>query len=415
MWRVFAMIDKAIRETRITDLHTHLYSAEFGGLLLRGVDDLLTYHYLAAETMRWADIPYEKYFALTKREQADLVWKTLFLSHSPISESCRGVLTTLAKFGLDVSSKDLNEYRAFFDAMPAEEHIERVFELSGVESVVMTNDPFDAGEGAVWEHGAHDARFHAALRLDSLLSWETAWPKLAEWGYDVDDSVTAKSIEEVKRFIADWIDRMGALYMAASLPPDFTLPEDSTRGRLIEECVIPVACERGIPLAVMLGVKRLVNPALGMLGDSLGRSSIETVEYMCAKYPDARFMVTMLSRENQHELCVTARKFRNLMVFGCWWFLNNPSLIEEITRMRFELLGESFIPQHSDARVLDQLIYKWSHSKEIIGRVLAEKYEDIRLSGWPVNEADVKRDVESLLSGNFWRFVKGEDVSAVSR
>jgi hypothetical protein len=58
----------------------------------------------------------------------------------------------------------------------------------------------------------------------------------------------------------------------------------------------------------------------------------------------------MLARENQHELAVAARKFGNLMVFGCWWFVNNPSLITEITRMRVELLGTSFIPQHSDAR-----------------------------------------------------------------
>ena len=25
-------------------------------------------------------------------------------------------------------------------------------------------------------------------------------------------------------------------------------------------------------------------------------------------------------------LCVTARKFRNLHVFGCWWFMNVPSI-----------------------------------------------------------------------------------------
>ena len=41
-------------------------------------------------------------------------------------------------------------------------------------------------------------------------------------------------------------------------------------------------------------------------------------------------------------------------LLGCWWFVNNPSLIDEITRMRMELLGTSFIPQHSDARILDQ-------------------------------------------------------------
>ena len=52
----------------------------------------------------------------------------------------------------------------------------------------------------------------------------------------------------------------------------------------------------------------------------------------------------MLSRENQHELCVAARKFANLMPFGCWWFLNNPSIVSEITRERLELLGPTFIP-----------------------------------------------------------------------
>ena len=114
----------------------------------------------------------------------------------------------------------------------------------------------------------------------------------------------------------------------------------------------------------------------------------------------------MLARENQHELCVTARKFRNLMIFGCWWFLNNPSLIEEITRMRFELLGTSVISQHSDARILDQLIYKWAHSRKIIANVLIEKYSDILATGWMIGEEEIIRDVENLFGGNFWRFVE---------
>ena len=63
---------------------------------------------------------------------------------------------------------------------------------------------------------------------------------------------------------------------------------------------------------------------------------------------------------------MAARKFRNLMAFGCWWFLNNPSLVDEITRMRLELIGLSMIPQHSDARVLDQVVYKWAHSRSVI-------------------------------------------------
>ena len=116
----------------------------------------------------------------------------------------------------------------------------------------------------------------------------------------------------------------------------------------------------------------------------------------------------MLSRENQHELCVTARKFSNLMIFGCWWFLNNPSIVKELTRERFELLGLSVIPQHSDARILDQLVYKWKHSRKVIADVLADKYSDLLEAGWKVTEKDIKRDVEKLFGGIFNEFVRRE-------
>jgi hypothetical protein len=116
----------------------------------------------------------------------------------------------------------------------------------------------------------------------------------------------------------------------------------------------------------------------------------------------------MLARENQHELCVAARKFGNLMVFGCWWFLNNPSLIEEMTRMRIELLGTTVIPQHSDARILDQLLYKWDHSRTIIAKVLTDKYTDVVKTGWPVTEQEIQQDAERLLNSNFRGFLGGK-------
>jgi hypothetical protein len=102
----------------------------------------------------------------------------------------------------------------------------------------------------------------------------------------------------------------------------------------------------------MIGVRRQVSPRLRLAGGGAGRADLRALENVCRDYPDNRFLVSVLSRENQHELCVYARKFSNLMPFGCWWFLNNPSMVEEITRERIELLGTSFIPQHSDARGL---------------------------------------------------------------
>lgn len=405
--RIRELVNRAIAQTKITDIHTHIYAPEFGELLLWGIDELLVYHYMVSEYMRWDLIPYDKFWQTPKREQADLIWKTLFLDRSPVSESSRGVLASLAAVGLDPSTRDLEGYRRFFASQKVEDYVNRVFEIENVESVIMTNDPFDDLERPTWEAGRKfDSRFKTALRMDALLmTWPKAVPRLNECGYRVSEDFSGDTIAEVKRYLKDWIARMDAVYMAVSLPPAFAFPEDSARGRLIADCVLPVARETGKPFAMMIGVKKLTNPDLRLAGDSVGKGNIDTVEYLCANYPDVKFLCTMLARENQHELCVAARKFRNLHVFGCWWFTNMPLFINEITRMRFELLGLSFTPQHSDARVLDQLIYKWAHSKTIIAQVLAEKYADIAATGWKVTEDEIRRDVAGLFGGNFWRFV----------
>lgn len=82
----------------------------------------------------------------------------------------------------------------------------------------------------------------------------------------------------------------------------------------------------------------------------------------------------MLSRENQHDLCVYARKFNNLMTFGCWWFLNNPSFVQEITSERIEWLGTRFIPRHCDAQALEQLVCKWRNKQLTTAPILSHAY-----------------------------------------
>src|SRR5262249_41165206 len=184
-------------------------------------------------------------------------------------------------------------------------------------------------------------------------------------------------------------------------PDDFKSPARDTRDDLIREVVLPAAREHRLAFALMIGVRRGVNPALRSAGDGAGRADISALERLCAENPNVRFLATFLSLENQHELCVSARKFGNLMPFGCWWFLNNPSLVSDITRERLELLGPSFIFQHSDARVLEQLVYKWRHSRSVLVHVLFEAYERLLASGRAVTREEVARDVRRLFSGNF--------------
>ena len=402
-------VRQAVADVTISDIHTHLFPPSHGKLLLWGVDELLTYHYLVAElfTVAPRSLTTDAFWKMPKRAQADLVWEHVFGKHGALSEACRGVITTLNALGLDIGGRDLASIRAWFDAQSADDYLEQAFDLAGLDYAVMTNNPFKAEEVECWDKDLPvPARLKTALRIDDLLiNWPAASKVMAEAGYKTAAKCDAASRTEAKRFIDDWADRLGPLYMAASLGPDFHYPAKDNATKVLDDVLVPVAVERGLPIALMMGVKKQMNPSLGDGGDGVGVADVDAVANLCAAYPDAKFICTMLSRVNQHELCVTARKFGNLHVEGCWWFCNNPSIIDEMTRMRLELLGTAFTCQHSDARVLDQLIYKWTHTRHIVADVLAEKFADLFTAGWRPTTEEVTRDVRSLFGGSFEAFL----------
>src|SRR5215472_12327316 len=117
----YPIVERALFEQGIVDMHTHLYPPSFGtpvpngtgktdatGLLLWGIDELVTYHYLVAEVYRVVPatkLPYEQFWKMSKQQQADHIWRELFVERSPISEACRGILTTLQKLGFDPNEK----------------------------------------------------------------------------------------------------------------------------------------------------------------------------------------------------------------------------------------------------------------------------------------------------------------------
>jgi len=408
-------VRKAVAETPIIDIHTHLFPPGHGELLLWGIDELLTYHYLVAElfTVAPRELTPEKFWKLPKREQADMVWQHVFLRHGALSEAARGVVTVLNKLGLDAGSRDLAGARKWFAEQTVEEYLEKIFRIAGVDWAAMTNDPFKPAEVEHWKarRPLHE-RLRPALRIDSVL---TAWPAAAGLmkaaGYDAAPDVPAgsfaeaRAFTETRRFLADWARRMKPLYMAMSLPPEFRYPAEDLCGRMFRNVVLPAAKELGLPVAMMIGVRKQTNPALSDGGDAVGVADVTAVGNLCAENRDVKFLVTMLSRVNQHELCVAARKFGNLHLFGCWWFCNDPSIIAEMTAMRLELLGATFTANHSDARVLDQLAYKWPHTRAVVADVLANKHRLLFEAGWRATEEEIRRDARALFGGAFEQFL----------
>jgi hypothetical protein len=399
------VVEEELNATQIIDIHTHLYKPSLGAVGLWGIDELITYHYLEAELFRSNDIAPEKYWTLSKREQADTIWRTLFVENPPVSEATRGVIAVLKALDLPTDSADLSEARKFYASQTLESHIAKVFRLAGISEAVMTNDPLDPAEAPLWKNSAPHKLFHGVLRIDRVLEkWTDHWEKLQAEGYRVEQNLTPGTIAEVRRFLADWCKVVQPVYMAVSLSDDFAFPEESVRAKLLREAVLPACREFNIPLSLMIGVRRQVNPAIRLAGDGVGKADLRAVESLCREFPQNRFLISLLSRENQHELCVYARKFANLMPFGCWWFLNNPSIVEEMTRERIEMLGMSFIPQHSDARVLEQVIYKWRNTRRTMAPILANSYALLVEDGRPVTREHIRQDLDRLFRKNFQKF-----------
>jgi len=73
--------------------------------------------------------------------------------------------------------------------------------------------------------------------------------------------------------------------------------------------------------------------------------------------------------------------------------------------MRLELLGTAFTAQHSDARVLEQLLYKWSHSRAVIGEVVTDYLCRLADTGWQVSPSSVRGVLAQLLGGSYEAFM----------
>ena len=64
------------------------------------------------------------------------------------------------------------------------------------------------------------------------------------------------------------------------------------------------------------------------------------------------------------------------------------------------MLSFSFIPQHSDTRVLEQVIYKWLNTRRTLAPILYEQYRLLAEDGRMVSRADIQRDITRLFRTN---------------
>ena len=306
------------------------------------------------------------------------------------------MLTVLQKLDINYNNKTFEEVNNEYENKSLTD--EKILQLSNVSSLIMTNNPFDNDEWDLYKNNDWDRNiFQSSLRLDDLIINNAQAIEVAK----NQTKINQKQDDIVINYLDGCFLISNPVYAAISANSDnFKEILNDPLWKLI----LSWLNEKNIPLSLMLGVKRAVNISFGLAGDGIGDINLKELSKLCNTFPKNKFLVTCLSLNDQHELTVLGRKHPNLKIFGFWWFMNQPSIIKFVLKMRIDMLGLSFIPQHSDARVTDQLIYKWSHFKNILHEILYEYYEDLSKKNFELSKFIIERDINNLLNQNAKRF-----------
>jgi len=178
------------------------------------------------------------------------------------------------------------------------------------------------------------------------------------------------------------------------------------------EAVLPHARVRSA-VRVDGGRQRAVNAPLRLAGDGVGRSNLESCRTF-APLTENKFFATVLSRENQQEFAccrvnsatctASAAGGSQCALFG--------------RRDDADAAGAGGPERHSATfrcGVLEQLVYKWRHFREILARVLADKYADLARTGWSRRRGNPRVTPETFWAAHSSGFARCERTRIVVR
>lgn len=383
MSKIKKKILNILNSIEIVDIHTHLFPPEFKSYYKSGLVELLNYHYLVVEFLSSSKYDPEKFFSLKPIKRAQLVWDFIFINNTPISDAAIGIIKIFNFLKIkNLKNKDLLTLIAEIDN---KFDLKKFLKKNQISKIVMTNNPCDEKEWALFKNKKWDRKtFLSSIRIDDFFKKNSKYSKLS-------NSIFYKFI------------RMRSLearpvYFALSCDgPDIKKIFKSKKMKII----LKLLKQEKIPLMILVGVKREVNKKFREGGDGVGSDDLSQLEEVVNNNKENTFIVTHLSNNSQYKLTVLSRKLPNLTLFGIWWHLNQDQYQKEILLNRISLLGFNFLPQHSDSRVSEQLIYKWENFKQIISEVLSKKYEMLDRMNYKINKKDIERDLNKLFHQNY--------------
>ena len=341
----------------------------------RGIDGLLTAPDLLEELRRAGGTVH----ATDVEKNANAVWKHLFVHRTPLSESCRRVLTLLNKLGFrdHIHTRNLAGIRESLRAMPGGQWRKQVLQLINLQRGVRAVDVDVRAEAAAPEAAPEAAppeggRFSAVVSSAGLTDIDK---EDAKNGNNTDAMIPAAVRRCVQRFtrLRQRLHHVRLHLVASEDPPP--------RGGGAFAAAARAAAEHAVPLWVVLDARHAAVPA-ALLEH---RACVQTPLWF--SWPGAR-------SEWIHTV---------LQAYPGAVAVNVDTHSTEsyaFTRAALECWGSNFVAYASpQLRVLEHVASGWYHARAMLARTLAERYRCLLYAGWSLASSEIVEDVNHILGG----------------
>jgi len=217
-----------------------------------------------------------------------------------------------------------------------------------------------------------------------------------EWVLDIQEKATQKKLENLLNISIDSLPKLkesiyqvamnflsiGAASMAISLPPSFQafLVSDSDAedlygkilsGKRIADAelsrlqsymlysLFEICDNLKLPFQIMLGVDRKIHRQLEWDGFSTDMGMIKTFRDALNRFPDVKFVFSILNTVLTHELAIYAKTFANCYAAGHWWYTFYPGIIKRMIIERLQAVPyPKLIGWYSDSYYIEWTIAK---------------------------------------------------------
>ena len=407
-----------IHQTPTFDIHTQLFDLRFKPELIKtGIDELLTTPELAAELFRHnppslnnpgQELTRNEYESMPQRIKSEVVWHRLFLANTPLSESTRAVLTILGLLQQDPKTRNLGAYRNFFNNSSRQQHISKILEQANINGLVTCYNPLSSAVQKAIKINSNSSKLYTALDLSELVcNWKKSYEKLTKTGFTVKRVLDKSVYPIVKNFLTQMIETSNAVYLYLNLPSESSLnSKNNYTAKLITKCIAPLSQQLGKPLAIAFSDAKKA-PTLNSLkmNQPLQFSNLDFIQELSTKFPELKLMVTDSNYENQQNFILLAQSNPRLMPVLQSAQLTGKSNFTSLNRQSLELLGTSFIAHGRTARVYEELLSNWAHTRWMLGTILQERYTSLYRTGWRVTEQEIIREISAILSDNARKFI----------